>query len=151
MSNQTAENRRFTAAFFEPFRGIQATRRLLLVLVLAFLVSTITSCQSIQFDPNAGAETIFLETLEHPDLFEVEYLRDPASEGPLTYEGTAWTFFWFFPVNREDLGLWLDYNLPPDSEAANVRAKVWTPWYGHLAFFPTLREPREPPLPPEEE
>lgn len=113
------------------------SRSLRLLLTLLLLGGGASSCTRLNFDPNAGAETVYLQTLQHADTFDLEYMRTP-EEGPLILEKNAWTLLWFIPLNTPDMGLWLEQNLPVDAEAANVRASVKTPWFGHLLFFPTL-------------
>jgi hypothetical protein len=97
----------------------------------------LTGCARIWLDPNAGAESVYLRTMDHPDRMDVRYLR-PASEGPIVLERRAWTFLWFIPANHPDLGLWLDEVIPEGAEAANVRASIQMPWYGPLLGIPTL-------------
>ncbi|CAN5210227.1 hypothetical protein BH09SUM1_BH09SUM1_07920 [soil metagenome] len=106
-------------------------------LIALGLAASLCGCAPVHIDPNAGAETVYLHTIDHADQFDIEYLRKP-EQGPLRFEHNAWTLFWFVPLNHPDLGVWLMNNLPPDAEAANVRAKVKTPWYGPLLFFPTI-------------
>lgn len=105
--------------------------------LLLLAASLSLGCSRTYLDPNAGAETLYLNTMDHPELFTVEYLRS-ADEGPLLLEKNALDLLWIIPVNRPDLGIWLMDSLPPGATAANVRAETWTPWYGHLIFFPTL-------------
>ncbi len=107
-----------------------------LAATLVLCLST-TSCTRLHFDPGAGAETVYAPSLRHSEDFQVTYLRKP-DEGPLRLEKNAWTLFWFVPLNHPDLGMWLERTLPEGADAANVRASVKTPWYGHLLFFPTL-------------
>jgi len=116
--------------FLQPARAIASTA------LLAFTILS-CSCARLYVDPSAGDETLLVRTIERPDDFTVEYLRAP-QEGPLRHEANAWTLFWFVPLNQPDLGLWLQDSLPEGAQAANVRASVQTPWYGHLLFFPTL-------------
>lgn len=97
----------------------------------------LVACTGVTFDPGAGGETVMVQTMNHPNDLDVEYLRKPA-EGPLTWKGRAWTLLWFVPLDRPDLGLWLRETLPPGADAANVRASVTTPVHGHLLYFLTL-------------
>ena len=112
-------------------------KRYLISLTATLLASIFCGCAPVHIDPNAGAETIYLRTIDHAQDFEVEYLRKP-EQGPLVHEGNAWTLLWFVPLNHPDLGVWLMQNLPKGAEAANVRTSVRTPWYGYLLFFPTI-------------
>jgi hypothetical protein len=111
--------------------------RALMILALALLASSITSCSRYHLDPNGGAETIYLRTIDHDDHFELTYLRKP-EEGPLVLEKDAWTYLWFLPTNHPDLGLWLQDTIPTGAEPANVRASFKLPWYGPLLTIPTL-------------
>jgi len=120
-----------------PFARLLPNARPLTLATIALLASSITSCTRHHFDPNAGAETIHLRTLEHGEHFEVEYLRTP-EEGPLVLEENAWTYLWFLPSHHPDLGLWLEQSLPPGAQATNVRASAKLPWYGPLLSVPTL-------------
>lgn len=113
------------------------TRISLALFTVLLFCGSLTSCARLYIDPSAGAETAYLRTLDHAQYFDMEYQRTPR-EGPLRLSRNSWTFFWLLPVNQPDLGLWLEENLGEETEAANVRAQVYTPWYGHLLFFPTL-------------
>ncbi|MCC6545923.1 hypothetical protein IT570_02050 [Candidatus Sumerlaeota bacterium] len=111
-------------------------RRLFRVCLPALLLLT-TSCTRLHFDPNGGAETVFVQSIHHPQGFDVTYLRKP-EEGPLIYNKNAWTIFWFMPLNHPDLGMWIEQALPRNADAANVRSSVKTPWYGNILFFVTI-------------
>jgi hypothetical protein len=95
------------------------------------------SCTRLTLDPGAGAETIFLRTLDHSEHFDVRYERTP-EEGPLRLRKNAWTYLYFVPVNHPDMGLWLEQTLPPGTVAANVRSSTRLPWYGPFVIIPTL-------------
>jgi hypothetical protein len=97
----------------------------------------LAGCSRIDFDPGQGAEGVYIRTLERPDDVQLTYLRT-REQGPLVLEKDTWTWFWSIPVNRPDLGFWLYRAMPEGAEAANVRAAVWTPWYGYLLMIPTL-------------
>jgi len=105
--------------------------------VLAFAGALATSCVRYEVDPGAGEETIYLPTLDHADQFEVAYLRT-AEEGPVVFDKNAWTVGWRFPLNHPDIGLWMRENLPENAEAANLKTRITTPWYGPLVLFPSL-------------
>lgn len=110
--------------------------KLLRALLLSSVVLS-TGCARQYLDPNAGQETVLVRTMHHSELLNVQYLRT-AEQGPLRYEGNSWTLFWVVPLNRPDMSAWLDEALPPEASAANVRASLKTPWYGHLVFFCSL-------------
>ncbi len=112
-------------------------RGLLFIFLLGLMLPLLPSCTTTVFDPGRGAETVFVRTMENPQIEVSEYLNEP-SEGQVTTESDAWTLFWFFPLNRPDLGVWLEETLPENAAAANVQCRIKRPWYGHLLFFPTL-------------
>lgn len=112
-------------------------QRTLRIIILGAIASCSAACAPVVVDPANGAETVTFRTVEQADLVEIEYLRDPA-RGPITEEFTTWTLAYRLPVNRPELGLWLDATLPPEASAANAKARVWMPWYGGLLFVPTL-------------
>ncbi len=101
------------------------------------LCMAILGCTPVILDPSGGSEAVLIRTIEHPDLLDVNPARQPGQERVVLQTHT-WTLLWRIPVNRPDFGIWLREELPPGSSAANIRATVHTPWYGHLVFFPTL-------------
>lgn len=103
--------------------------------LLLFLIPI--GCTPVILDPSGGTEAVLVRTIEHPDLLDVNPAGQPGQER-LVLETHTWTLLWCLPVNRPDFGVWLREELPPGSSAANIRATVHTPWYGHLLFFPTL-------------
>ena len=112
-----------------------ATRQTFLLLAATLLFAG--GCSRIDFDPGQGAETIQLRTIDHVDAVEVTYLRTP-EQGPIVFEGNTWTWFWSIPVNRPEVGFWLERELPEGASAANIRATMRTPWWGYVIMIPTL-------------
>lgn len=109
---------------------------ILTLLVLA-LVPLLGSCASIKFDPGEGAEVVILQTLQHSDRIDLVYQRTP-EQGPVVIRQNTWTYFYSIPVNRMELADWIYLNLPEGTEAANLKAETWIPWWGYFLFIPTL-------------
>lgn len=112
-------------------------RRSILLLTSAVLLLGAAACAPIQVRPGDGAESVFVNTLDHPGLFDLEYVRDPA-EGPIVIQANTWTYFYSIPVNRPEIDAWVHAHLPPGTQVANLRGDVWTPWYGYVLMVPTL-------------
>lgn len=111
--------------------------RLAFPAITAALLLLTSACSSIPVRPGDGAESVFVNTLDYPELFDVEYIRAPG-EGPAVVEGNTWTYFYSLPVNRVEIDAWVHGEFPRGTLVANLRGEVWTPWYGYFLMIPSL-------------